>query len=135
LEIILLILKYILQTKLLIICKKKQGILEILPNPWNKSKAILLVEAWDGIGLVSIIRFPTKDIDISSPIFIYPPTSRPRMGWGIEIIPFSIGLLLIGLSIVMGKRIKRKILWIPILIMFSAGVFLILASFVGYSGI
>jgi len=110
-----------------------KGILEILPNPWNKSKAILLVEAWDGIGLVSIMRFPTKEIDISSPIFIYPPTSRPRMGWGIDIIPFSIGSFLIGLSVVMGTYVKRKILWIPILIMFSTGVFLVLASFVGYS--
>ena len=78
------------------------------------------------------VRFPTKDIDISSPIFIYPPTSRPRMGWGIDIIPFSIGSFLVGLSVVVGTCVKRKILWIPILITFSTGVFLVLASFIGY---
>jgi len=110
-----------------------KGVLEILPNPWDESKAMLLVEGWDERGLFSIMLFPTKEIHIGSPTYIYPPTSRPITGWGIEMIPFSIGLFLIGLSVGVGTRVKRRILWIPILIMFSTGVFLVLASFVGYS--
>jgi len=34
-----------------------KGVLEILPNPWNKSKAMLLVEGWDECGIkISTIK-------------------------------------------------------------------------------
>jgi len=110
-----------------------RGFLEILRNPWDERKAVLLVAGWDERGLFSIMEYPLfpKGIHtIRSPTFIiYPPRpTSPIFVRRIDTIQFYIGLFLIGLSIGVGTRVKRKILWIPIL-MFLIGVFLLLSSF------
>ena len=63
-----------------------KGVLEILPNPWDESKTMLLVEGWDagGVDIIGQITFQTERIHLKQ---VYGPYEGKKSETGMIGLP------------------------------------------------